>query len=152
MASQSLPIYNSDSDSERENSEPVPAAKKPRGEGLEWRAEKTFQCHTEAKVTLKSLGMWTRTKKSTQDGEKIFYDCKFSRECSAKSYLLLKPDSGLVDLYVTTTTHNHIDKPKGLDKLTKVKVDQLYADGITKPKMILRRIQEDNLKVPTRFQ
>jgi len=82
-------------------------------------------------------------------GRKISYNCKYSKLCGAKVYLLFKYDSDDAELYRTTSEHTHDDpKCRGLTDSTKEKVIQLLNDGVNKPKIILSTIKECGLEEP----
>lgn len=154
MSSQDLRIPNSDSDtnsdSDLENQRPI----KRRKLALEWNEVKTFQNMEEAKAELKNEKTWhTRRNYDAEDGHKTFYDCKYSKYCQAKRYLLLRASTVQVQLFETTSAHTHESKiERGVTKSTREKVRQLYSSGIRKPKLILAKIREANLVEPTNKQ
>ena len=72
---------------------------------------------------------------------------------SASLSLLYHADSDQVTLYKTEGDHDHHDDEiRGIDENIKQCVEQLYNDGITKPKLILRILRSRQLKVPSYVQ
>ena len=93
----------------------------------------------------------------TDKGKRIYYRCKKVRrrgvQCSASLSLLYHADSDQVTIYKTEGDHDHHeDEIRGIGDDIKQCVEQLYNDGITKPKLILRVLQSRQLKVPSYAQ
>ena len=150
MASKVLQIHNSDSESSEESGQddPPPTTRKRRE--LTWDKVEKFGSGSEAKNYVKNQKQWRLSSKmSTEAGDKVYYHCKVSRSCMAKVYILVKSDCLNAELFQTTTTHTHEPKPSwGMTEEIKAKVNQLYADGVTKPKIMLSRIRDAGLREP----
>ncbi len=59
-------------------------------------------------------------------------------------------DNYKVSLYKTEADHDHLDEGiRGIDDNVKKCIEELYNDGIMKPKQIIRALQARNLKMPT---
>ena len=157
MASQLLNIDSSDTDSPDTDSDlelsddsqkDEPLTKRTRG-SHDWTKSKSFTTANEALDFVKAEKIWRMCGKyDTIAGYKIHYNCKVSSSCSAKVYILLKSESQDADIYQTTPEHDHELKPqRGLSAATKD--NQLYSDGVTKPKLILSRLRNCGIEEPT---
>ena len=99
MDSQSLPRYNpisdsSNSDSDLENLSPERPVQKKRKVYHVYKKDQAFNCLKSAKTFIKNEKMWNfRFTSDTEEGKKLFYNCKYDRSCEAKFYLLLVPDN-----------------------------------------------------------
>uniref|UniRef100_T1JEA5 Uncharacterized protein n=1 Tax=Strigamia maritima TaxID=126957 RepID=T1JEA5_STRMM len=131
------------------NLDEQPAPKRRKLE-LNWSEMKVFPNYPDARQAIKDERMWSmRRKTETYSGDKIYYECKFSKYCLAKRCLHLKADSDDVVLLFTTEDHTHEPKaPRGIPRETKDKIRELYRNGVIKPKFILRKIQEAGLPEP----
>jgi len=126
-----------------------PQAKRQR-QSHNWIRVKCFATGKEALDFVKGEKLWTRSGRNDGlQGRKLSYNCKYSKECGAKVYVLLKCDSQDAELYQTTADHSHDPKFRGLTDPTKEKVIQLLNDGVNKPKIILSKIREYGLEEPT---
>jgi hypothetical protein len=66
---------------------------------------------------------------------------------------LYHADNDKVSLYKTEADHDHRDENvRGIDDNIRKCIEELYTDGIMKPKQIIRALQTRNLKVPTTIQ
>jgi len=152
MASRPLSYINSDSsdlesdsNSETEGEPPTKRQKQSHN----WIRVKCFPTGKEALDFVKGEKLWRMSgKHDGLQGRKISYNCKYSKLCGAKVYLLFKSDSQVTELYNTTSEHTHDPKCRDLTASTKEKVIQLISDGVTKPKIILTRIRECGLPEP----
>ncbi|CAF3862535.1 unnamed protein product [Rotaria sp. Silwood1] len=121
-----------------------------------WIKEKTFNNADEATASIKKE--WSKHYTNhTQNGRRIYYRCRKSKrrgvQCSAGICLLYHSDSDKVTMYKTEAEHDHVaDDVHGIDLNVKQCIEELYKDGITKPKLILRALQSRQLKVPTYAQ
>src|SRR5690348_3583295 len=75
-------IPSSDPDSNCENIEPP--KKKSRGCGLDWNKVEVFGTLEECKNYMKTQKFWMKRKISTELGNKTYYHCKYSKDCSMK--------------------------------------------------------------------
>ncbi|CAF3896417.1 unnamed protein product [Rotaria sordida] len=93
----------------------------------------------------------------TEDGRKVYYRCKKAKrhgpQCTASLYLLYHADSDRVTIYETEAEHqHHQDETRGIDENVKKIIEDLFNDGIKKPKLILRALESRKVKVPTSAQ
>ena len=92
-----------------------------------------------------------------EDGRKVSYRCKKTKrhgpQCTAGIYLLYHADSDKVTKYETEVGHeHHQDEPRGIDENVKKIIEDLFNDGVKKPKLILRALESRKVKVPTATQ
>ncbi len=121
--------------------------------------EKTYPSLIEAKdgILNREIGaqLWTRSVSySTQEGDKICYTCRGYPRCPRKMQMLLDPASQDVHVSVSSDEHSHIlgSTSKQLNPLSRDKVFELLAAGVTKPRKILKQLQLHNFPMLTRTQ
>ena len=74
-------------------------------------------------------------------------------QCSASMCLLYHTDSEKVSSYKTEAEHDHHDhKGRGIDENVKKVIEELYNDGVIKPKQIMRALEARKIKTPTYTQ
>ena len=73
-----------------------------------------------------------------------------SSQCSASMCLLYHADSDKVTCYKTESEHDHHDhKGRAIDGNVKKVIEELYNDGVIKPKQIIRVLETRKIKTPT---
>lgn len=89
----------------------------------------------------------------TSDGKKVNYRCKRGAPCPAHAYLLYKAEDDGVVLYLFGD-HDHSQAPKtrGIDPDTKLVIQQLFKNGVKKPRAILVALRNRGCKMPTDAQ
>jgi len=121
-----------------------------------WIKDTTFNTGSEAEASIKSE--WSKHYTNyTDKGKRVYYRCKKARrrgpQCSAGVSLLYHADSDKVTVYKTEADHDHTEgEIRGIDEDIKKCIEELYNDGITKPKLIIRVLQSRQLKVPAYAQ
>ncbi|CAF4631602.1 unnamed protein product, partial [Rotaria sp. Silwood2] len=74
-------------------------------------------------------------------------------QCPASIHLLYHADSDKVTIYETEAEHEHDSSTiRGIDTYVKKYVEDLFNDGVKKPKLILRALQSRKTNVPTLVQ
>ncbi|CAF0964252.1 unnamed protein product [Adineta steineri] len=90
-----------------------------------------------------------------ESGKKVYYRCKKSKvrglQCRAGMYLLFNSNSDTVSMYKTEANHDHVEveEVRGINEDIKRSIEELFNDGITKPKQIIRALQVRDITVPT---
>jgi len=121
-----------------------------------WVKEATFSTGGEAQASIKNE--WSKHYTNyTECGKRVYYRCKKAKrrgsQCRAGVSLLYHADSDKVTVYKTEADHDHTNaEVRGIDKDVKQCIEELYNDGIMKPKLIMRALQSRQLKVPTYVQ
>ncbi|CAF2157720.1 unnamed protein product [Rotaria magnacalcarata] len=88
---------------------------------------------------------------------KVYYRCRKSKlrglQCSAGIYLLYHAASDQVSVYKTEYDHDHRGgKVRGIDQSVKKCIEDLFNDGITKPKQVIDALQTRTLELPSFVQ
>ena len=74
-------------------------------------------------------------------------------QCSASMCLLYHAASDKVTCCKAETEHDHHDhKGRGIDENVKKVIEELYNDGVIKPKQIMRALEARKIKTPTYTQ
>ncbi|CAF4977631.1 unnamed protein product [Rotaria sp. Silwood1] len=121
-----------------------------------WIKEATFNNAGEAEASIKNE--WSKHYTNyTEDGRRVYYRCRKVKrrgpQCSSSVSLLYHADSDKVTMYRTEADHDHNDNEvHGIANDVKQCIEELYNDGIKKPKLIIRALQSRQLKVPTYAQ
>ena len=99
--------------------------------------------------------LWTRgISYSTQQGDKICFTCKGNPRCPKRMQLLLDPESQDVHVSVSMDEHSHLSlcrRPQ-LNAQSRARVLELVASGVTKPRRILKILEEAKLPILSRVQ
>ncbi|CAF2936935.1 unnamed protein product, partial [Rotaria sp. Silwood2] len=90
-------------------------------------------------------------------GRKVYYRSRKSKlrgpQCSAGVYLFYYVESDQVSVYKTEADHEHHEgNVRGIDENVKKCIEDLFNDGITKPKQIIRALQTRNFELPSYVQ
>ncbi|CAF3383995.1 unnamed protein product [Rotaria sp. Silwood2] len=90
-------------------------------------------------------------------GRKVYYRSRKSKlrgpQCSAGVYLFYYVESDQVSVYKTEADHEHHEgNVRGIDENVKKCIEDLFNDGITKPKQIIRALQTRNFGLPSYVQ
>ncbi|CAF4217556.1 unnamed protein product [Rotaria sp. Silwood2] len=90
-------------------------------------------------------------------GRKVYYRSRKSKlrgpQCSAGVYLFYHVESDQVSVYKTEADHEHHEgNVRGIDENVKKCIEDLFNDGITKPKQIIRALQTRNFGLPSYVQ
>ena len=122
-----------------------------------WIKQATFNDAGEAEASINKNDWAKHYTNYTEDGRRVYYRCRKAKrrgpQCSSSISLLYHADSDKVTMYKTETDHDHNDdEVYGIDQNVKQCIDELYKDGIVKPKLIVRALQSRGLKVPTYAQ
>jgi len=96
----------------------------------------------------------------TYEGRKVYFRCKKvkkrnKKQCSAEIYLLYHADKDDITAFKTASEHDECTKIfeiRGLSEDMKKQVRQMYDDGITKPKQIIRALQARKIQPPKKKQ
>ncbi|CAF3879166.1 unnamed protein product [Rotaria sordida] len=121
-----------------------------------WINEATFDNAEEAEASIENI--WSKQYTNyTEHGRRVYYRCNKAKlrgpQCSASIHLLYHADSDQVTVYKTEGEHDHHDeKVRGIDENVKKCIEELYNDGIMKPKQIIRALQTRKMKMPTLIQ
>jgi hypothetical protein len=76
-----------------------------------------------------------------------------SPQCPAGMCLLYHADTDQVTCYKTENDHEHgDDQSRGINEKVKQVIGELYNDGVTKPKLILRALEARKMRTPTYTQ
>ena len=134
MATQlrSMDNYNSSSESSgtSDSEEDIQCAKKRKT--VPYLFVRSFSS-TEAAIEEVSRDWTNRFTTDTHDGRKKFYDCKASKNCPMKLYLLFQNDNQSVHFHQTQCEHANHGNEFGIPKATKTAIQDLFAVGVTKP-------------------
>ncbi|CAF2821308.1 unnamed protein product [Rotaria sp. Silwood2] len=89
----------------------------------------------------------------TDDGRQCYYRCNLVKrrgpQCPASIYLLYHADSGKVTVYQKEAAHEHHNgSTRDIDENVKKCIENLFNDGIKKPKLIFRALQSRGINVP----
>ena len=85
-------------------------------------------------------------KNYSTEGDKIFYVCSFSNDCTCAAYILCHNDSLKVSLFKSDDEHNHeLTSTVGIDPRVKEKIQSLYENGVIKPNLIIRALNSSDL-------
>ncbi len=98
---------------------------------------------------------WTRGMSySTQQGDKICYSCRGNPKCPKRMQILLDPASQEVHVSVSSDEHSHglFSRRTRLNPESRDKVLELLANGVSKPRRILKLLEEANLPCLSRIQ
>ncbi|CAM4800311.1 unnamed protein product, partial [Rotaria magnacalcarata] len=97
----------------------------------------------------------------------VYYRCEKAKlrgsHCTLSIYLLYHAETDKVTIYKNEAEYDHhVDKVRGIDESVKKCIEELYNDGIMKPKEIIRALQarkcslgeleqwcKNNLNIPT---
>ncbi|CAF1367392.1 unnamed protein product [Rotaria sordida] len=87
----------------------------------------------------------------TENGSVVYYRYNKAKrhgpQCAARIYLLYHSDSDKITVYKAEVEHNnHHDKLRGVDENVKQCIQELYNDGVMKPKQIIRALRARNYK------
>ena len=87
---------------------------------------------------------WRRIQKNySTEGDKIFYVCSFSNDCTCAAYILCHNDSLKASLFKSDDEHNHeLASTVGIDPRVKEKIQSLYENGVIKPNLIIRALNK----------
>ncbi|CAF1533506.1 unnamed protein product [Rotaria sordida] len=111
-----------------------------------WIKEGTFDNAGEAEASIKDK--WSKHYTNhTENGRMVYCRCNKAKlrgfQCSLSIYLLYHADNDKVTIYKNEPEHDHhVDKVRGIDENVKKCIEELYNDGIMKPKQIIRPLQE----------
>ena len=78
--------------------------------------------------------------------KRIYYDCKWSRQCPKRMMLQIPHDSQTVLMLESEEPHNHELTTVGLPEETKTAIKEIHDFGIRKPKAILKSLREKGLE------
>jgi hypothetical protein len=98
---------------------------------------------------------WVRSvKRSTKDGDKIYFTCAKFPKCPRSLYVLLDPDSNDAIVYVTNNDHDHEQeaRAKALCPSSRAKVLELLDVGVNQPRKIIKALENSNLPVLSKVQ
>jgi len=111
----------------------------------DWTYKEQFDSIKEAKDYIAIDNQFRiNTRSRTSDGEKLYYRCKNSNECSSAVFLLLHCDNASVSLFANNEPHNHEDrKDFGLDPQLKLIIADHFSKGISKPNQILKVLRNE---------
>ncbi|CAF1431807.1 unnamed protein product [Rotaria magnacalcarata] len=121
-----------------------------------WIKENTFDNAGEAEASIKDK--WSKHYTNhTEKGRMVYYRCKKAKlrgsQCTLSIYLLYHAETDKVTIYKTEAEHDHhVDKVRGIDENVKKCIEELFNDGIMKPKEIIRALQARKVKIPTYTQ
>ncbi|CAF3998631.1 unnamed protein product, partial [Rotaria sp. Silwood2] len=107
--------------------------------------KRTFDTAAEAEASI--LDQWSKYYTNhTENGRMVYYRCNKAKlrgpQCSVSIYLLYHADHDKVTIYKTEAEHDHhVDKVRGIDENVKKCIEELFNDGIMKPKQIIRALQ-----------
>ncbi|CAF2482353.1 unnamed protein product [Rotaria sp. Silwood2] len=107
-----------------------------------WIKKDTFNNVDEAEASVEN--QWSKYYTNyIEDGRKVSYRCQKTKhrgpQCPANIYLLHHADSDKVIVYQTEMEHeHHNDKVCGIDENVRKYIEDLFNDGIEKPKLILK--------------
>jgi len=88
----------------------------------------TFNRTDQEREYVSRAKQWSlRYSANTEDGRKSYYDCKVSRSCPVKMYLVFEHRNQDVHLYKTEAAHNHALKQVGLSESVKLQIDELLT-------------------------
>ncbi|CAF3126805.1 unnamed protein product [Rotaria sp. Silwood2] len=110
-----------------------------------WIKERTLDTAAEAEASI--LDQWSKYYTNhTENGRMVYYRCNKAKlrgpQCSVSIYLLYHADHDKVTIYKTEAEHDHhVDKVRGIDENVKKCIEELFNDGIMKPKQIIRALQ-----------
>jgi hypothetical protein len=89
------------------------------------------------------------TSHETERGFKQFFYCKYDRaNCPKRAYLFYDNQNDKIELFENQSEHCHITTPRGLTREQKELTKRLYAQGVTKPSLILRAFEQENTPTP----
>ncbi|CAF1167498.1 unnamed protein product [Adineta ricciae] len=118
-----------------------------------WFKQAEFSNADEAQASVELT--WSKHYTNRSDtGRKVYYRCKKSKlrgpQCRASIYLLYYADSDKVSMYKTEDVHDHDEQEiRGINESVKRSIQELFNDGITKPKQIIRALQARNVTIPS---
>lgn len=144
----------SDAEVVEENHEINEKIKKKRISKL-WIKAATYDNPSEAEASIEK--QWSKHYTNyTEEGRKVYYRCKHMKrrgpQCNVSVCMLYHADSDKVTCYKTEGEHDHVDNKLGIHEATKKVIDELYNDGVMKPKQIIRALQARKIKTPTYAQ
>ena len=94
-------------------------------------------------------------KRSTKEGDKIYFTCAGIPKCPRSLYILLDCGTNDADVFVSTDEHYHysvVTLPKTIDRESKALVIELNEMGITQPSKILKELKQRNLPMLSKTQ
>ena len=121
-----------------------------------WIIKDTFDCADRAEASVGNR--WSKYYTNyTEDGRKCYYRCNKVKlrgfQCPTSIYLLYHSDSDQVTVFQTEAAHEHQnDSTRGIDENVKKVIENLFNDGIKKPKLIHRALQSKGINMPTLTQ
>ena len=99
---------------------------------------------------------WVRSvKRTTKEGDKIFFTCSGHPRCPRSLYILLDPDCDDAVIYVSDNCHDHTTVEtikKKISSSSREKVLELIDMGVTQPRKILKELEKANLPMLTKIQ
>jgi hypothetical protein len=136
-------------------------AKKTRGLGRTFFKKLSFPSAEDALAFVKESNQWSiESVKKTAEGRNVFYHCKHSYpktngpQCHSAIYLLYHADSLMVSYFSTDKDHQHLipRAHRGIGPEVREIISQVVADGTTKPKAILKAIENRGIDPPKKSQ
>ncbi|CAF4632468.1 unnamed protein product [Rotaria sp. Silwood2] len=122
-----------------------------------WIKEAAYDNPSEAEASIEN--QWSKHYTNyTEQGRKVYYRCKRMKrrgpQCNVSMYMLYHADSDKVTCYKTEGEHDHDDddKTRGIHETVKRVIDELYDDGVMKPKQIIRALETRKIKTQTYTQ
>ncbi|CAF2123572.1 unnamed protein product [Rotaria magnacalcarata] len=121
-----------------------------------WVKEAEFSNAGEAQASVEIIRSKHYTNYS-EIGRRVHYRCKKAkhrgRQCRASMHLLYHADSDKVSMYKTEVDHDHEERQvHGINENVKKSIDDLFNDGIMKPKQIIRALQARKIATPSIIQ
>lgn len=117
-----------------------------------WMKYADYDCAAAAEASIEST--WSKHYTNHSEiGRKVYYRCKRKKlrgpQCKASIYLLYHADSDKVSVFKTEADHDQCEEyERGIRADVKKCINELYMDGITKPKQIIRALQSRQLETP----
>ncbi|CAF1550987.1 unnamed protein product [Adineta ricciae] len=143
---------SSDEETQEKHTNVIGKAKRRR-ESKFWIEEATYNHSSEVEALIKDD--WSKHYVNyTERGRKVYYRCNKKKrrgpQCPANMCLLYHADTDQVTCYKTENGHAHDgDEIRGVSGKVKQVVVELYSDGVTKPKQIMRALEARKMKTPT---
>ena len=116
MASQRVPQYESDTDTDNtEYVETETVKKRSKQTRRKWTPLCTFNNKNEAMEKIKSDGIWSISMtNNTSEGKRVYYRCnqvkRRAKQCPATLHLLYHSDSDDFSMFTTNDDHVHEDR------------------------------------------
>jgi len=141
-----LQNYDSNTSSEDEENNP-PAPKRAKRANSDYVRKQEFATREESRMAIIQEKSWKqRSVKASTDNKRIYYDCKWSRQCPVKMILQIPNDCEAVLMFQSVAEHNHELKTVGLNEDTKESVNALFRVGVRKPNAILKALREKGME------